>query len=231
MCISKSYSLIEYEEWCNREFSHSIAPFFCISMYKTIKYLALKIRSPSISELFMSSKIGGFFMNKNSKCFIKQKNGSYKEITYGELIERRKRYKNYKNKKFIKVEDMLFEVSKAEFDDYHNEDERNKYKFNNERKITTISIEGIASNSAFRENNFIADLVTDIESEIEKRIELQKLNNALLKLSDEEYEIIKKLFYEKLSIRKYAKSIGIPKTTLSRNTKKILKKLKIFLEN
>ena len=66
MCISKSYSLSEYEEWCNREFSHSIAPFFGISMYKTIKYLAFKIRSPSISELFMSSKIGGFLYGTKS---------------------------------------------------------------------------------------------------------------------------------------------------------------------
>lgn len=62
-------------------------------------------------------------MNNNSKCFIKQKGKTYKEITYGELKERRK-YKTYKNKKFIKVEDMLFEVSKEEFDDYHREDER-----------------------------------------------------------------------------------------------------------
>lgn len=169
-------------------------------------------------------------MNNNSKCFIKQKGKTYKEITYGELKERRK-YKTYKNKKFIKVEDMLFEVSKEEFDDYHSEDERIRYRYNNERNLISTSIESIVSNSAFKENNFIADLVTDIESEIEKRIELQKLNNALLQLSDEEYEIIKKLFYEKLSIRKYAESIGIPKSTLLDNRDKVLKKLKKIIEN
>ena len=95
-------------------------------------------------------------MNNNSKCFIKQKGKTYKEITYGELKERRK-YKTYKNKKFIKVEDMLFEVSKEEFDDYHSEDERIRYRYNNERNLISTSIESIVSNSAFKENNFIAE--------------------------------------------------------------------------
>ena len=56
----------------------------------------------------------------------------YEESAIGSKSDKeRRKYKTYKNKKFIKVEDMLFEVSKEEFDDYHREDERIRYRYNN----------------------------------------------------------------------------------------------------
>ena len=45
-------------------------------------------------------------------CFIKIKKGIYEEITYKELKEKRKKYSTYKKKKFIKLDDILLEVSK-----------------------------------------------------------------------------------------------------------------------
>ena len=66
-------------------------------------------------------------MKDDDKCFIKVENGTFEEISYKELENRRKRVEEYKNKKFIYIHGMLMEVSEEEYIDYYQEIERNRY--------------------------------------------------------------------------------------------------------
>lgn len=66
-------------------------------------------------------------MNDNAKCFIKIKKGIYEEIKYKDLKEKRKKFITYKNKKFIKIEDSLLEVSEKEYEIIESEEQRRKY--------------------------------------------------------------------------------------------------------
>lgn len=60
-----------------------------------------------------------------------------------------------------------------------------------------------------REKNILKDKDIDIDFEVERKIEIEQLKEALLQLNDEEYQIIKALFYDEKSLRDYAKVIGV----------------------
>ena len=168
-------------------------------------------------------------MKDNAKCFIKIKKGIYEEIQYKDLKEKRKRFITYKNKKFIKIEDSLLEVSKKEYEIIESEDQRRKYVKRIEKK-KVISYDNKDENGTVLINS-IKDVNYDIESEVERKMEIERLKKALLKLNDNEYKLIKEIFYKEISLREYAIINGITFTTLQSRKDKIIKKLKNILKN
>lgn len=76
----------------------------------------------------------------------------------------------------------------------------------------------------------IADNSKDIELEIERKIEIEQLRNALLELDNDEYQLIKELFFKEKTVREYAEIKGIPYATIQYKKKQALKKLKKFLK-
>lgn len=169
-------------------------------------------------------------MKDDDKCFIKVENGTFEEISYKELENRRKRVEEYKNKKFIYIHGMLMEVSEEEYRDYYQEIERNRYAKRVIRKLKPISIEEIKETMDFRDKDVLKDLKFNIEDEVAKKIQIEQLKIALLELTGKEYEIIKALFYKEDTIREYAKEIGTPFTTIQSQKQKILEKLKKLLK-
>lgn len=168
-------------------------------------------------------------MKDNAKCFIKIKKGIYEEIQYKDLKEKRKRFITYKNKKFIKIEDSLLEVSKKEYEIIESEDQRRKYVKRIEKK-KVISYDNKDENGTVL-INYIKDVNYDIESEVERKLEIERLKKALLQLDDDEYKLIKELFYKEIPLREYARINGIPFTTVQGRKDKIIKKLKNILKN
>lgn len=167
-------------------------------------------------------------MNDNAKCFIKIKKGIYEEIKYKDLKEKRKKFISYKNKKFIKIEDSLLEVSKKEYEIIESEDQRRKYVKRIEKK-KIISYDNKDENGTVLINS-IKDVNYDIESEVERKLEIERLKKALLQLDAEEYKLIKELFYKEIPLREYARINGIPFTTVQGRKDKIIKKLKNILK-
>lgn len=126
---------------------------------------------------------------------------------------------------------MLLEVNGYEYRNFYREIERKKYCKKLKKTVTTISLDEIIDkNEDFRVKDFIRDDNIDIENDIEKKIELEKLKNALLQLNKDEYKLIKALFFEQKSVREYAETIDIPYSTIQYKKKKILKKLKKILK-
>lgn len=126
---------------------------------------------------------------------------------------------------------MLLEVDGYEYRNFYRDIERKKYCKKLKKTVTTISLDEIIDkNEDFRVKDFIRDDNIDIENDIEKKIELEKLKNALLQLNKDEYKLIKALFFEQKSIREYAETIDIPYSTIQYKKAKILKKLKKILK-
>ncbi len=169
-------------------------------------------------------------MNDNAKCFIKIKKGQYEEITYKELKKRRKESIKYQNKRFIYIHKMLMEVTDKEYIEYYKEIEKNRYAGKVLRKLTAFSIDKIKEDEDFRDKETIEDKGANTENHIERKIELEQLNKALLLLTEDEYKIIKILFFEEKSLREYARDKKIPLTTLFDKKEKILEKLKKFMK-
>ena len=67
-----------------------------------------------------------------------------------------------------------------------------------------------------------------MEDEVIHTIMVEKLQQTLKMLSEEENTIIKALFYENLSETELAKRLGIARTTLQSRKYKILEKLKEY---
>ena len=173
-------------------------------------------------------------MEDNAKCFIKINKGYYEEITYKELKERRRKDNTYKNKKFIYLHKMLMEVTQEEYIDYFQEIERNRYARKILRKFSAISIEQqqrVNEDEEMNDKDVVADPNCNVEFEITRKLEIEQLKKALLELSEDEYKIIKALFYEEKTVRKYAEKIGIPYSNVQYRKKQILNKLKKFIKN
>ena len=126
---------------------------------------------------------------------------------------------------------MLLEVNGYEYRNFYRDIERKKYCKKLKKTVTTISLDEIIDqNEDFRVKDFIRDNNIDIENDIERKIELEKLKNALLQLNKDEYKLIKALFFEEKSVREYAETIDIPYSTIQYKKTQILKKLKKILK-
>lgn len=126
---------------------------------------------------------------------------------------------------------MLLEVDGYEYRNFYRDIERKKYCKKLKKTVTIISLDEIIDkNEDFRVKDFIRDNDIDIENDTERKIELEKLKNALLQLNKDEYKLIKALFFEQKSVREYAETIDIPYSTIQYKKAKILKKLKKILK-
>lgn len=169
-------------------------------------------------------------MKENDRCFIKTKTGHYKEITYKELNDKRKTYITYRSKKFIKLSGILLEVSKSEYKIFESEANRLRYINRAESHKNVFSYDQ-EDEDDINYKDTIPDFNCNVEQEVEQKMEIEKLKEALLKLSNDEYELIKALYYEQKTIREYAENKGIPFTTVESRKDKILNKLKKYLKN
>ena len=164
-------------------------------------------------------------MKEDAKCFIRVEKGIYEEIPYKELEKRRLKDESYKNRKFIYVNKMLMEVSKDEYIDYYREIERNRYSKKVLKKFSNISIEQQQNENEDITKDVIADSNCNVEFEIIRKSEIEKLKKALLELTEEEYKIIKALFYDEESLRYVADKMGKHYTTIQHHRDRILKKI------
>ena len=78
---------------------------------------------------------------------------------------------------------------------------------------------------------YILNSTDNIEVSFERKIEIEKLRLVLLQLNEEEYKLIKALFFENKTLREYAEKIGISHVAIHLRKQQILKKLKKLLKN
>lgn len=92
------------------------------------------------------------------------------------------------------------------------------------KKLHIFSYNELEENDITGEE-FIIDNNCNVELEVEKKVEVERLKNALLQLSNDEYQLIRALFFEERSIREYARTQGIPYSTMKNRKNNILKKV------
>ena len=68
------------------------------------------------------------------------------------------------------------------------------------------------------------------QNEIERKNEIEELKKALLKLDNDEYKMIRELFFKEKTVREYAKVLGLPYATVQYKKKQVLKKLKNLMK-
>ena len=164
-------------------------------------------------------------VNDKSICFVKNENGEFYKITYKELKDRKKNDPEFNKRKFVVASNMLFEVSKEKFNEYHNYVEKTRYAYNKENKLDKVSFDVL-------EDNFILpndDAISNIDKNMESREDKDRLNKAILMLNKDEQELVKAIYFKNMSMTDYAEITNTPISTIFNRKERILKKLKKFI--
>ena len=128
---------------------------------------------------------------------------------------------------------MLLEVEKEEYEDFYREVERHKYVIGESQRFSHISIDEMPKDDddvEVRGADILKDNNADVNCEVERKIEIEKLKKALLKLTKDEYRMIKALFYDEKSLRQYANKVGKHYTTIEYHRDKILEKIRKIMK-
>lgn len=139
-----------------------------------------------------------------------------------------------KNKKryYIFIGDKKVDVSENTYKGYWKETNRENYlnRLDKKNKLSCFS-EFILEETDRSIEERLPDKTVDIEKLVAIKMQIEALNEALDKLTFEEKEIIQAIFFDKIPQRELAKILNISQGAVFRRKEKILKKLKVFLEN
>lgn len=166
--------------------------------------------------------------DNNSKCFIKSENG-FEEITYRELLYRLDANPIYAEKKFIPQHGMLMEVTCEEYAAFYKEINHQLYLNKEAISNGEFSFDMLTTDE-FNGEDILVDSTQDVAEQAEKNIMMDKLKECLPMLKSKEQELIDALFYKGLSEREFSKVSGIPQKTINDRKRRILAKLKKYLE-
>lgn len=131
---------------------------------------------------------------------------------------------------YWKINGYLYEVSEEQYFEYKYEQNRHDYLKKNEQEALILSLDAMGAEGKNGEV-FIADERVNVEEEIVHKLMLDKLKNAIIKLSTEELLLIDLLYSKLKTEREVPKITGIPKRTICYRKKKILERLKNFLDS
>lgn len=165
----------------------------------------------------------------NAKCFVFSPDG-YEEITYLELCRRRDMDTDYQERKFIPLHGMLLEVTSEEYIRFYREQRHQKYLEERSASNGDISIDMITIDT-FNGADILADPKEAVDELAIRSVLVDKLKECLSLLTDDELALIHALFYEGMTERQYADQKGIYHNAVHKKKKRILKKMKNFLEN
>jgi len=172
-------------------------------------------------------------MNDNSKCFVFE-NSSYTEITYRELKRRREINPAYSNRKFLLFHGMLMEVPEKEYRSYLKYLRHHQYLESIAAEFPKIPFHDIFSqknNMHFSGEESIGDASENVEETAIQRIMIHKLLKGLQTLSREEQDLIQALYVDGMSEREWSKISCTPQKIINEKRRRILLKLKKFMEN
>ena len=134
---------------------------------------------------------------------------------------KRQEYYLYVGGQKIKVSEQIYKA-------YWQEKEHEKYLEQVDKKNHLLFFSSLNHDGNF-ENN-LEDKNVDVEKVVATQMMIEALRNAMLKLNEEEQEIIERLYFNDETLRAVAKTQNISHPTLIKRRDKILEKLKKFIE-
>ncbi len=151
----------------------------------------------------------------------------YKQVTEEELSKYKASSESHVY--LINLGHSVMEVDEAYYYEFYKQENREKYRKRLERKNKLYSIEDFTGDD-FRECDLLMDKEEPFEDKVLHKLMAEKLPEALQALTDEERDLIDKIYFQHISERALASILGIPRKTLSYRKEKALWKLKNFFE-
>lgn len=134
-----------------------------------------------------------------------------------------------KDKKFIYISNTRFEVSEDFYKEYYREKEHSRYLRREEQKVTIVSYENLGVDLSAED--IIMDVDVNVEETVINKIMLERLNEILGTLNEEELYLLDKLIYNEESRREVGKRLSISHTAVSKRLGKLIEKLRYLMDN
>ena len=131
---------------------------------------------------------------------------------------------------YIKVNDTQVPVTEEVYKAYCQGARKERYFRESDIRNQTFFYDALDTEELNGSEMFWDSSAESVEAEAEKHILLEKLKDSIASLSDEEQQLICRLYVYGDSLRQISKSSQIPLTTLHTRHQRLLKKLKNFLE-
>lgn len=134
---------------------------------------------------------------------------------------------------FINLGYAVMETDEANYRAFYKNVNRNKYLRDEAIRVGEVSFDALDSKD-FDENTvdaFCVDQSEPLDEKITRKIMIEKLPEAISILSDEEKELIYKIYFNHKSERELSIELNVSNIAIHKRKTRILKKLKNFFEN
>lgn len=132
---------------------------------------------------------------------------------------------------YIHIPGSLVEVSESVYFAYYQEKRRNRTLEEKDERNGTVSYDGLDTPELSGQEMIPDRDAVSVEDAAIATILRDELHRCLALLDKPDRQLIQALYFEGLSERKYAKRVGIPQQTISDRKRRVLSRLKKFLEN
>ena len=122
------------------------------------------------------------------------------------------------------------EVTLEQYADFYRTKNRQRYLDRRSAENGDISIDMLTTDD-FNGADILSDPAEPVDEQVIRKVMEDKLACCLSLLSEDEQELIRKLFYEGLTEREYAAEKGIYHNAVHKKKLRILEKLKKLLES
>ena len=129
----------------------------------------------------------------------------------------------------ITIDGMDVEVAEEVFIAYSQADRRERYLAENTDHRMTLSLEELQEHNVSLTTLGAVpqrSVESDVIEQIEQREQSERLVKVLQGLEESEQKLIKTLFFDKISVREYAKQLGVRLNTVQYRRDKLLDKLR-----
>ena len=132
---------------------------------------------------------------------------------------------------YIKIKETRIPVSEEVYKAYCQGARKERYFRESDIRNQTFFYDALDTEELNGSEMFQDPDAQSVEDAAERNILLEKLRDSVGRLSDDEKELLSRLYVYGESLRRVAGTTGIPLTTLHGRHRLLLKKLKNFLEN
>lgn len=135
-----------------------------------------------------------------------------------------------KEKYMIKIQGDLIEVSEDVYYAYFRMERQERWQEEKKQEHDVLSYDALDNDETVGLEN-VADMVTPSMEEMAMAREMyDRLHHAVEALPKTERELIRAIYFDGQTEKDYAKSTGMSQTGISYRRRKILSKLKVFLD-
>ena len=122
------------------------------------------------------------------------------------------------------------QVDEYTYKDYYKTRRRQKYLIEQAIKNGDISYDMLTTDECNGEN-ILNSGIQDISETVIHKIMLDRLRGCLSFLSETDRQLLESIYFKEMSEREFSKISGIPQRTVNDRKRRILAKLKKYLEN